>query len=102
MARVGTLTRSRGGALDRQAAELKRIERDLHDGAQARMVSLALSLGLAGDRLRISVSDNGIGGVDPSRGSGPRGIAERLEAVDGRLDVVSPAGGPTELTITIP
>ncbi|WP_433306405.1 sensor histidine kinase [Actinoplanes sp. CA-030573] len=51
-ARVASLSRSRSGALDRQAAELKRIERDLHDGAQARMVSLALTLGLAGDLLR--------------------------------------------------
>ena len=50
--RVGALSRSRSGALDRQAAELKRVERDLHDGAQARMVSLALTLGLAGDLLR--------------------------------------------------
>jgi signal transduction histidine kinase len=38
--------------LDVQAAELKRIERDLHDGAQARMVSLAMNLGLAGALLQ--------------------------------------------------
>jgi signal transduction histidine kinase len=203
-ARVSALTRSRSGALDRQAAELKRVERDLHDGAQARMVSLALSLGLAGELLRrdpdtaerllgearatavaalddlravmhsihppvladrglgdavralvldlavpvtvtgappsplpaaaetaayfavaeclsnvvkhsgatearvafdgdrIIVTDNGTGGADPARGSGLRGIADRLEAVDGRIEVRSPAGGPTELTITVP
>ena len=47
--RVDTLTRTRRGALDSQAAELRRIERDLHDGAQARLVSLALNLGLAGE-----------------------------------------------------
>jgi signal transduction histidine kinase len=41
------LTRTRRGALDVQAAELQRIERDLHDGAQARLVSVAMSLGLA-------------------------------------------------------
>lgn len=45
--RVDVLTRTRSGALDVQAAELKRIERDLHDGTQARMVSLAMNLGLA-------------------------------------------------------
>jgi len=45
--RVDVLARTRSGALDVQAAELKRIERDLHDGAQARMVSLAMNLGLA-------------------------------------------------------
>jgi signal transduction histidine kinase len=50
--RVRVLSRTRSGALDVQAAELKRIERDLHDGAQARMVSLAMNLGLAGELLR--------------------------------------------------
>ena len=45
--RVDVLTRTRRGALDTQAVELRRIERDLHDGAQARLVSVAMSLGLA-------------------------------------------------------
>jgi hypothetical protein len=45
--RVDALARSRRGVVDVQSAELKRIERDLHDGAQARMVSLAMNLGLA-------------------------------------------------------
>jgi signal transduction histidine kinase len=45
--RVETLTASRRGALDTQAAELRRIERDLHDGAQARLVSLGINLGMA-------------------------------------------------------
>jgi signal transduction histidine kinase len=50
-ARVGELTRTRSGALDVQAAELRRIERDLHDGAQARLVALSLHLGRAEDQL---------------------------------------------------
>ncbi|MGW3601964.1 MULTISPECIES: sensor histidine kinase [unclassified Micromonospora] len=206
--RIATLTRSRRGAVDRQAAELKRVERDLHDGAQARLVSLALTLGLAGDlvrrdadgaerlleearatavaalddlrtvtqsihpavladrglgdavralaldlavpvrvsgdppedlppavqtaayfavaealanvakhsgatqvsvvfdqtgdTLRIVVTDNGTGGADPARGTGLRGIIERLDAIDARLRVSSPAAGPTRVTITIP
>ncbi|MCL2733226.1 MAG: histidine kinase [Actinomycetia bacterium] len=49
--RVAVLSRTRSSALDVQAAELKRIERDLHDGAQARMVSLAMNLGLASELL---------------------------------------------------
>jgi signal transduction histidine kinase len=49
--RVEVLTRTRSGALDVQAAELRRIERDLHDGAQARMVSVAMNLGLAEELL---------------------------------------------------
>jgi signal transduction histidine kinase len=207
-ARVTTLTRSRSSALDRQAAELKRVERDLHDGAQARMVSLALTLGLAGEllhrdpggagklidearltataalddlravmhsihppvladrglgdavralvldlavpvtvtgnpppglpvatetaayfavaeclgnvvkhsgataarvtfadrprTLQVTVDDDGAGGADPAGGSGLRGIMDRLDAVDGRLTIASPVGGPTRVTVTVP
>ena len=49
--RVDQLTRTRRGALDVQAAELRRIERDLHDGAQARLVALSMQLGRAEERL---------------------------------------------------
>ena len=49
-ARVGELAATRAGAVDAAAAELQRIERDLHDGAQARLVALALDLGLAEER----------------------------------------------------
>ncbi|WHT17863.1 sensor histidine kinase [Crossiella sp. CA-258035] len=45
--RVRGLTESRSEAVDSQAAELRRIERDLHDGAQARLVALGLNLGAA-------------------------------------------------------
>jgi signal transduction histidine kinase len=50
-ARVDQLTRTRAGALDVQAAELRRIERDLHDGAQSRLVALSMQLGRAEERL---------------------------------------------------
>ena len=49
--RVDELTRSRTGALDVQASELRRIERDLHDGAQARLVALSMKLGRAEERM---------------------------------------------------
>jgi signal transduction histidine kinase len=49
--RVDVLTSTRAGAVDAQAAELQRIERDLHDGAQARLVALAMSLGMAEQKL---------------------------------------------------
>jgi signal transduction histidine kinase len=203
--RVVDLTRTRRGALDGQAAELRRIERDLHDGAQARMVSLALNLGMAEDLIRrdpdaavqllgearstavgalddlrtvmqgiqpsvladrglvggiralvldlavrvtvsgelapmpasiesalyfataeclanvvkhsnaergwvtlertgalvtIVVGDDGTGGADPRRGSGLRGVMERLDAFDGRLRIDSPPRGPTLMAIT--
>jgi signal transduction histidine kinase len=50
--RVDVLTRTRSGALDVQAVELRRIERDLHDGAQARLVSVAMTVGMAEELLR--------------------------------------------------
>jgi signal transduction histidine kinase len=46
-ARVGELTESRQDAVDASAAELRRIERDLHDGAQARLVALGMNIGFA-------------------------------------------------------
>ena len=45
--RVAHLTETRADTVDAQAAELRRIERDLHDGAQARLVSLGMTIGLA-------------------------------------------------------
>ena len=50
--RVARLTESRGHAVDAAAAELRRIERDLHDGAQARLVSLGMNIGFAEQVLR--------------------------------------------------
>jgi signal transduction histidine kinase len=49
--RVDTLAETRAEAVDVQAAELRRIERDLHDGAQARLVSSGMTLGMAIDVL---------------------------------------------------
>jgi signal transduction histidine kinase len=45
--RITQLTESRADTVDTQAAELRRIERDLHDGAQARLVALGMNLGMA-------------------------------------------------------
>ncbi|MDF3301226.1 sensor histidine kinase [Streptomyces tropicalis] len=50
-ARVVELEADRGAVVDTAAADLRRIERDLHDGAQARLVSLAMDLGLAREKL---------------------------------------------------
>ena len=51
-AQLGRLNESRSQVVDASAAELRRIERDLHDGAQARLVSLGMSIGLAEQVLR--------------------------------------------------
>jgi signal transduction histidine kinase len=205
--RIAQLEETRAGAVDQQEAELARIERDLHDGAQARLVALGMNLGMAeqkfasdpeaahalltearqgthealeelrslargirppvlADRglraaidalaqrtplqihvvvdvperltgalettayyvvaealantgkhanaesvdidvhtedrsLVVKVVDNGAGGADAA-GSGLTGLARRVEAVDGTLDVSSPVGGPTTVRAVLP
>jgi signal transduction histidine kinase len=206
--RVQRLAEARTDAVDGAAAELRRVERDLHDGAQARLVALGMNLRAAerlmpaspeaalalvaearetssraltdlrdlvrgihppvlADRgladavralaldtplrtsldidfpgrldapvesalyfavaevlanavkhadaraveirmqhregvLRIAVTDNGVGGADPAKGTGLRGIERRLGAFDGILVVNSPPGGPTMVIIEVP
>jgi signal transduction histidine kinase len=53
-------------------------------------------------RLAITISDDGVGGADPQRGSGLRGLVDRVEALGGELSVDSPAGGGTRLAAVIP
>ncbi|GAA3399003.1 sensor histidine kinase [Cryptosporangium minutisporangium] len=209
--RVEVLTRTRADVLDAHGAELRRIERDLHDGTQARLVAIAMRLavarqafsdvprndqfvqdllrdahegteeamtelrevirtvyppiladrGLAGaltavttrcviptrletgdledvpaaveavvyfavaealtnvakhsgattagvrvdrtaDRLSVVITDDGAGGADPRRGTGIAGIRRRVLALDGTVDLDSPAGGPTTITLELP
>jgi signal transduction histidine kinase len=206
--RVAEVSASRAESIDHSAAELRRIERDLHDGAQARLVSLGMSLGLAeelmvrdpeaavkllsearsvttsalgdlrsvvrgihppvladrglagavhalaldmalpvsvtivlagrpaapiesavyfatsellanigkhagatratidvghdGRVLRVAVGDDGRGGASLDGGSGLAGVARRLAVFDGTMDVVSPVGGPTMVTLEVP
>jgi PAS domain S-box-containing protein len=50
----------------------------------------------------VEVSDDGVGGADPATGSGLRGLADRVEALGGSLEVVSPAGAGTSLRAEIP
>jgi len=109
----------------------RRIERDLHDGVQQRLVTLALRLrqlrataspavgelaeGLDGVAtvatvevavgegvLRVCVSDDGRGGADFGHGSGLVGLTDRVEALGGRIALRSPPGGGTTLEIHIP
>jgi signal transduction histidine kinase len=52
--------------------------------------------------LRVEVADDGVGGADPSRGSGLSGLADRLTALDGTIAVDSPPGGGTRVRVEIP
>jgi signal transduction histidine kinase len=53
-------------------------------------------------RLNVEVHDDGDGGADPARGSGLRGLVDRVAALDGSLEVESPAGTGTVLRAVIP
>ena len=205
--RVEQLAQTRAGVVDAADAERRRLERDLHDGTQQRLVSLAMNLGMArahaataeeaqdaiadaheeakaavvelrnlirglhppvledrgldaalsgvvarmpipvrltvdvprrppptveavayfvvsegltnitkhaqasqaevfvqrsGNRLHVIISDDGVGGADPARGTGLAGLAKRASSVDGTFDIASPSGGPTLLTVDLP
>jgi signal transduction histidine kinase len=211
--RVSELERTRSLAVDDSAAALRRVERDLHDGAQMRLAALAMNLGMAREKLgpddeqpenatvrelidaahrnavdaladlrdlargihppvldsglasalatlatssaipatvtadigtrpapaietiayfcaaelianatkhsyanqinikiytertgllHLEISDDGIGGAEQGRGSGLSGLAQRVSTVDGHINVSSPAGGPTMVTVNLP
>nr|BFD91029.1 sensor histidine kinase [Kitasatospora sp. Xyl93] len=68
----------------------------------ARANRVDLSVRTAGGRLRLVISDDGVGGADPSRGTGLTGLRKRAASVDGTLSVLSPLGGPTTITVELP
>ena len=68
----------------------------------ARASVVEVDVGMADEILRLLVRDDGVGGADPSRGSGLIGLRDRIEAVGGGIDLTSPSGGGTTLLVTIP
>jgi PAS domain S-box-containing protein len=69
--------------------------------AHASTARVSVALG-GGGAVLLEVCDDGIGGADPSRGSGLRGLADRVEALEGRFEVESPPGGGTRIRVAIP
>ena len=69
-----------------------------HAGATRAEVRLRRS----GADLVVEVEDDGHGGADPARGTGLVGLADRVAAVNGRLLLASPAGGPTHIRVELP
>jgi signal transduction histidine kinase len=113
--RVGALTQSRRNVLEVQELELRRVERDLHDGAQARLVSLGMSLGLAEQMIeadpaqakRLLTDARTSAGAalsdlrDLVRGIHPPVLADRgLEGAIQALVVTVPI--PVEVTVDLP
>ncbi|MEU7604904.1 histidine kinase [Streptomyces sp. NPDC041003] len=58
--------------------------------------------GRRGDLLRVTVTDDGVGGADPARGTGLVGLRKRVGSVDGIIMINSPLGGPTVITVELP
>jgi signal transduction histidine kinase len=107
--RVDELARTRRGALDVQAAELRRIERDLHDGAQARLVALSMQLGRAEERLddRPEIAalvrkarEEAAGAIAELRDLA-RGIAPPILADRGLAAAVDALGTRSPMTVTV-
>ena len=63
---------------------------------------VAVSVTARGGRVRVEIEDDGKGGADPGRGSGLRGLADRVETVGGTLEVASVPGQGTRLAAEIP
>jgi signal transduction histidine kinase len=68
--------------------------------AGATMVEVELEAAETG--VRLTIGDDGIGGARPERGSGLIGLRDRIEALGGRIEIVSPDGGGTRLVAEIP
>jgi signal transduction histidine kinase len=113
--RIERLEESRAAAVDVQESELRRIERDLHDGAQARLVALGMSLGMAeeklltdpaGAQLLLAEARSGAKEAleelrDLARGIHPPILTDRgLEAAVAALTARSPV--PVALTVGVP
>jgi len=68
----------------------------------ARATGVSIDLGYDRRTLTATVTDDGRGGAVASPGSGLHGIERRMAAFDGRLEIDSPAGGPTRITVAVP
>jgi len=68
----------------------------------ARAAGATVSLERRRGQLVVEVADDGVGGADTEGGSGLRGLADRVESLDGRLRVWTPRGGGTRVQAEIP
>jgi hypothetical protein len=63
---------------------------------------VAITVAVAGNEVRVVIEDDGVGGADPTDGTGLRGLVDRVAALRGRLVVRSPVGGGTTVTAELP
>jgi signal transduction histidine kinase len=69
-----------------------------HSGARDARIEISHASG----HLRVEVTDFGLGGADPARGSGLAGVEKRLATFDGIMAISSPGGGPTIVVLEVP
>jgi signal transduction histidine kinase len=69
-----------------------------HSGARSAQIGVSHEAGV----LRIVITDFGLGGADPARGTGLAGVEKRLATFDGIVAVSSPVGGPTTVVLEVP
>ena len=69
-----------------------------HSGATAATIAVRQHKGA----LIVEVTDNGVGGAEPARGTGLTGLADRVAVIDGRMLMSSPIGGPTMVCVELP
>jgi signal transduction histidine kinase len=63
---------------------------------------MTISVSQSDGQLLVALADDGMGGADPTRGTGLRGLADRVEALGGQLAIQSPIGGGTRLEVEFP
>ena len=71
-------------------------------GKYSKATRVAVRAAMDDGGLTVEVADDGVGGADPSRGSGLRGLGDRVAAVDGTLEIESSPGSGTRLLVRIP
>ena len=68
----------------------------------AEATRVAMKLTESNGRVHVAIADDGVGGADASRGTGLRGLVDRVEALGGGISVESPPRGGTRLDATLP
>jgi signal transduction histidine kinase len=71
-------------------------------GKHAQAMSATVDVARTDGQIVVEVVDDGVGGADSERGTGLRGLADRVEALDGRLRVWTPRGGGTRVRAEVP
>jgi signal transduction histidine kinase len=71
-------------------------------GKHAAATKATVAVTVVDDDVEVVVQDDGVGGAEPGNGSGLQGLEDRVGALDGCVDIESPAGGGTTVVATIP